>query len=249
MKKKLVMGNWKMNGNHHQITQLLNKLLSGVPAGATVECSLFPPSLYIPLVSEKLSNTAIAWGAQNIYPKDDGAYTGEISALMLADYKCRYVLVGHSERRHLFHENEKFIAEKFHHVKEHGMMPVLCVGETIADREKGLIEEVIRQQLLSILEVGHNDFKNCVVAYEPVWAIGTGRTASPQQAQEIHALIRALIAEIDKEAATKLPILYGGSVNEKNAQSLFAMPDVDGGLVGGASLDAQQFVEIVKCIN
>lgn len=249
MKKKLIMGNWKMNGSRSEIIQLLSNILSALPAAVNAECSLFPPSIYLPLVSEKLAHTAVTWGAQNVYPQDAGAYTGELSAPMLTDYQCRYILVGHSERRHLFRENEKFIAEKFHHVKEHDMIPVLCIGETIADREKDSTEDVIRHQLLSILEAGHNNFKNCVVAYEPVWAIGTGQTASPQQAQEVHALIRALVAEIDKEAAAELPILYGGSVNEKNAQSLFAMPDIDGGLVGGASLNAQQFVEIVKCIN
>lgn len=249
MKNKFVMGNWKMNGNRKQIAQLLCDILNAYPANSKAQCVLFPPAIYIPLLCDVLSETPIHWGAQNIYPKDFGAYTGELSAAMLSDYQCRYVLVGHSERRHLFHEDEKFIAEKFHHVKYHDMIPVLCVGETLAEREKGLTEEVIRRQLLAVTEAGQNCFKNCVVAYEPVWAIGTGQTAAPDQAQEIHAFIRAQIAEFDPEGARNLPIVYGGSVNEHNARSLFAMPDIDGGLVGGASLNALQFVEIVKCIN
>ncbi len=249
MRQAMIMGNWKMNGRMLQVTALLRDLIANLPEQTHPACVVFPPAIYLPLTMTLLGKSPIQWGAQNVYPQDAGSYTGELSAAMVKDYGCRYVLVGHSERRHLFHEDEKFVAEKFHHVKDHGMIPVLCVGETLDERERGLTEHVLTQQLRAVTGVGHHIFKNCVVAYEPVWAIGTGRTASPEQAQAAHVFIRNMVAEFDKNDAEQLSILYGGSVNEKNARSLFAMPDVDGGLVGGASLNAEQFVEIVKCIN
>ncbi|KTD33095.1 triosephosphate isomerase [Legionella nautarum] len=249
MRQKIVAGNWKMNGRIEQVCSLLQQLRSLLNQQTAADCVVIPPAIYIPMVKEYLCESSIKWGAQNVYPQDAGAFTGELSAPMLRDYDCRYVLVGHSERRHLFGESEKFVADKFHHVKEHGMIPVLCVGETQEEREQELTKQVLAKQLLAVTERGKHCFKNCVIAYEPVWAIGTGQTASPEQAQEVHAAIRALVAGFDQDDAHHLSILYGGSVNEKNAASLFAMPDVDGGLVGGASLNAQQFVEIVKCIN
>lgn len=249
MRRRIVAGNWKMNGRIEQVKSLLQQLLDSLNEQVIAECVVIPPSIYLPLVKEYLNESRIKWGAQNVYPKDEGAFTGEISAPMLKDYNCRYVLVGHSERRRIFGESENFVAEKFHHVKEHGMIPVLCVGETLEEREQGLTERILAKQILAITENSKQCFKNCVIAYEPVWAIGTGQTATPQQAQEAHTVIRALIADFDQDDASQVLILYGGSVNEKNAASLFAMPDVDGGLVGGASLNAQQFVEIVKCIN
>lgn len=249
MRQKIVAGNWKMNGRIEQVKTLLQQLRNLLAEPTSADCVILPPSIYLPLVKDYLSETAIKWGAQNIYPKDSGAFTGELSALMVQDYDCRYVLVGHSERRRLFGESEKFVAEKFHHVKEHGMIPVLCVGETLEEREQGLTEQVLAKQLIAVTENSERCFKNCVIAYEPVWAIGTGQTASPEQAQETHLAIRALVAKFSQADASQVSILYGGSVNEKNAVSLFAMPDVDGALVGGASLNAQQFVEIVKCIN
>ena len=247
MRQRIVMGNWKMNGNSATITDLLLELQELLPA-LSVECAVFPPAVYLPLVQSLLLDSPIRWGAQNVYPLNQGAFTGEVSGPMLMDYGCRYVLVGHSERRHVFHENENFVADKFHHVKDHGMIPVLCVGETENEREQGLTEQVLTQQLLAVTHVGHHYFKNCVIAYEPVWAIGTGKTASPEQAQAVHAFIRRVVTNVS-QAACDVPIVYGGSVNEHNASALFAMPDVDGGLVGGASLHARQFVEIVKCIN
>ncbi|KTD22672.1 triosephosphate isomerase [Legionella lansingensis] len=248
MRKKIVAGNWKMNGRIGQVKILLQQLLE-LMNEPVADCIIFPPAIYLPLAEQQLAGSKIKWGAQNVYPKDTGAYTGELSGPMLKDYNCQYVLVGHSERRHLFKEDEKFIAEKFHHVKEHGMIPILCVGETLEERKQGLTEQVLTKQLLAV--TGHKEhcFKNCIVAYEPVWAIGTGQTALPEQVQEVHSSIRALVAEFDLDDANQLSILYGGSVNEKNASSLFAMSDVDGGLVGGASLNARQFVDIVKCIN
>lgn len=249
MRKNIVMGNWKMHGQLAQIHSLLNEVLALLPLESGVDCVVLPPAIYLAYVQQLLSGSRVAWGAQNVYPKDSGAYTGEMSAPMLQDYDCRYVLVGHSERRCLFHEDEKFVAEKFHHVKDHGMIPVLCIGETLAEREQGLTEQVLAKQLLAVVNQGDEAFNQCVVAYEPVWAIGTGQTATPEQVQAVHAYIRDLIAKVSQGSAQKLPILYGGSVNENNAQALFAMPDVDGGLIGGASLNARQFVEIVKCIN
>ena len=249
MRQNIVMGNWKMNGSKERITALLKDVLTHLPKQTNIDCVVFPPVIYLPLVQTLLDKTTISIGAQNVYPKEAGAFTGEFSAPMLREYGCSYVLVGHSERRHMFKEDEKFVAEKFHHVKDHDMIPVLCVGETLEEREQGLTEHILTQQLLAVTHNANHVFQNCIIAYEPVWAIGTGQTASPDQAQMIHAFIRGLIAKIDVNAANQVPILYGGSVNEKNASSLFAMPDVDGGLVGGASLNAQQFVEILKCIN
>ncbi|WP_115703628.1 triose-phosphate isomerase [Legionella sainthelensi] len=249
MRQKIVAGNWKMNGQLHQVVQLTNEIKELLHSVQNTHVVIMPPSIYIPQVKDLVAGCTIALGAQNVYPKDFGAYTGEISAPMLKDFSCRYILVGHSERRHEFHEDENFVAQKFHHVKEHGMIPVLCVGETLIEREKGHTEQVIANQLLAVSEQDKNCFRNCVVAYEPVWAIGTGKTASPEQAQEVHKFIRKLVAGINDSDAEQLPLLYGGSVNENNAKALFSMPDVDGGLVGGASLNAKQFVEIVKCIN
>ena len=238
-----------MNGRIESIRILLNELCQFLPGDARAESVLFPPAIYLPLVSSYPALGNIAWGAQNVYPAESGAYTGELSAPMLLDYKCKYVLVGHSERRTLFAEDEKFVADKFHHVKEHDMIPILCVGETLKEREQGRTEDVLANQLRSVAESGSSVFSNCVIAYEPVWAIGTGRTALPEQVQEVHMIIRALVTELGEVDGNNVSLLYGGSVNEKNAKALFDMPDVDGGLIGGASLNARQFVEIVKCIN
>lgn len=237
-----------MNGQIQQISHLMAQLIKDTQG--TNKTVLMPPAIYIPLVNELLGkNSTIMLGAQNVYPKDCGAYTGELSAPMLKEYNCTYILVGHSERRQYFLEDEHFIAQKFHHVKEHGMIPILCVGETLQEREKGLTEQVIERQLHAVSATHKDCFRDCVIAYEPVWAIGTGKTATPEQAQKVHQFIRGLVAKINKSDAECLSLLYGGSVNESNAQALFAMPDIDGGLVGGASLNAQQFLEIVKCIN
>lgn len=249
MRRKIIAGNWKMNGQLRQVVQLTTQLKEMLDFNTHTQVIVIPPAIYIPQVNDLLATSSIAIGAQNAYPKDFGAYTGEIATPMLNDFNCRYVLVGHSERRYDFHEDENFVAQKFHHVKEHGMIPILCVGETLIEREKNQTEQVIARQLLAVSKHDKNCFQNCVIAYEPVWAIGTGKTASPEQAQEMHQYIRKLIAEINSSDAERLSLLYGGSVNENNARALFAMPDVDGGLVGGASLNAKQFVEIVKCIN
>ena len=239
-----------MNGRLLQIIALIHDLLSICPKQSTVRTAVLAPTIYLPELSALLSGQHIGLGAQNVYPKDAGPYTGEISGPMLSDYHCQYVLVGHSERRHLFHEDEKFVAEKFHHVKEHGMIPVLCVGETEMDREHGWMEETLSRQLNAVFTGDNrNVLQDCIIAYEPVWAIGTGNTATPEQAQHAHAFIRQFLSQFDSQEAQSLPIIYGGSVNATNARELFAMQDVDGGLIGGASLHAQQFGEILKCIN
>jgi triosephosphate isomerase len=248
MRKRIIAGNWKMNGQLHQVTQLVQELNHLIRFEISAEVVITPPAIYLPLVSD-LINNFMKLGAQNVYPKDSGAYTGELSGPMLKDFNCTYVLVGHSERRLFFTESENFVAEKFHHVKEHGMIPILCVGETLLERETGQTEQVIAKQLLAVSENNKNCFQNCVLAYEPVWAIGTGKTATPEQAQEVHHYIRTLVGEINDNDACQLTILYGGSVNEHNAKALFSMPDIDGGLIGGASLNAKHFVEIIKCIN
>lgn len=250
MRNKIVAGNWKMNGCKQKIIELTQQLREGVRStDYLAQILLMPPAVYIPLVTDLLSESNIQVGAQNVFPQDSGAYTGELSAPMLKDYNCSYVLVGHSERRQYFHEDENFVAEKFHHVKEHGMIPVLCVGETLTERENGHTEQIITKQLLAVYEKNDNCFRDSVIAYEPIWAIGTGKTALPEQAQKVHYFIRNLVFKINRNDAEHLTLLYGGSVNENNAKALFSMPDIDGGLVGGASLNAKQFLEIVKCIN
>lgn len=249
MRQRMVMGNWKMNGCLETINLLVRDVLQLLPKHQQSQVMVFPPAVYLPLVQTLLSKSAIQWGAQNVYPAASGAYTGEISTQMLQDFACRYVLVGHSERRHVFGEKEHFIAKKFHHVKESGMIPVLCVGETLDEREQGLMETVIARQLMTVCQGKNDVFNQCIIAYEPVWAIGTGKTATAEQAQIAHHFIRQVIAESEALNATRVPILYGGSLNEGNAAALFSMPDVDGGLVGGASLHARQFVEIIKCIS
>lgn len=249
MRQKIVAGNWKMNGQKYEIVDLLQQIKTRLNEKEQQRSVVFPPSIYIPLVQEILEESMVQWGGQNFYPQDKGAFTGEISAPMLVDYGCRFVLVGHSERRQIFNESEKFVAEKFHQAKEHGMIPVLCVGETWEQREKEQTLSVLEQQIAAVTKKSSNWFDKAIIAYEPVWAIGTGKTASPEQVQLVHKAIREIIEKFDSCQSEKVTILYGGSVNEKNAASLFEMPDVDGGLIGGASLNAQQFVEIVKCIK
>ncbi|MDF1645707.1 MAG: triose-phosphate isomerase [Legionellaceae bacterium] len=251
MRQQLVMGNWKMNGSRDTIRVLLDELVQSfsVKQEAAPQVVVFPPAIYIPEVAEYLLESPIKWGAQTVYFEDKGAYTGELSPLMLKDYGCSYVLVGHSERRQLFHEDEKCVAKKFHRVKEHDMIPVLCIGETALEREQGLTMSVLEAQLRAVSRDGAGDFQACVVAYEPVWAIGTGQTATPEDAARVQASIREIVADLAPSDADALPIVYGGSVNEKTAEALFAMPEIDGGLVGGASLNAKQFLDIVTCIK
>jgi triosephosphate isomerase len=228
-RSRLVAGNWKMHGSRASIAALLDALVKVNPAGCAV-CAPFP---HLQQVAERLRGSAIAWGAQNASEHTQGAYTGEVSAAMLAEFGCRYVIVGHSERRQLYGETDAQVAAKFKAVRAAGMTPILCVGETLEERDAGRTEAVVERQLSVV------DFENGVLAYEPVWAIGTGRNATPEQAQAVHAFLRKRVGE-------DTPILYGGSVKPQNAAAIFAMPDVDGGLIGGASLVAKDFLDIVK---
>lgn len=245
-----VFGNWKMNGRLSQVVTLVEAIQTSCLSDQSAKIVVLVPFIFLARVSAMLQHGQIGVGAQNVFPKDAGAYTGEISGPMLNDYHCQYVLVGHSERRRLFHEDEKFVAEKFHHVKEHAMIPILCVGETEQERVEGKTEHVLARQLGAVFhESSADDLRHCVIAYEPVWAIGTGKTATPEQAQHVHRWIRDFLSQYGQQEADGLSIVYGGSVNKSNASDLFSMPDIDGGLIGGASLDAQQFGEIIRCIN
>lgn len=247
MRTKLVAANWKMNGNLAANALLLGELLASWTAPAPVEVAVCPPFPYLAQVQSLLAGSTIAWGAQNLSQHDTGAYTGEVSGAMLNDFACRYVIVGHSERRILYNEPDLLVAEKFAAARRHGLVPILCVGESLQEREAGQAHSVVARQLTAVINhCGIRQFRGCVVAYEPVWAIGTGRTASPAQAQEMHALIRQLVGRADATAAAELLILYGGSVKPDNAGVLFALPDVDGGLIGGASLNATDFLAICR---
>lgn len=249
MRPKIIAGNWKMNGSVASIQLLLQAILENFPKVSDLTTIVFPPAIYLPLVRDLLKSSSLSWGSQNVYKNDFGAFTGELSCPMLKDFGCRYVLVGHSERRQFFGEDENLVREKFHKIKEHDMIPILCIGETLTEREQGLTMQILEQQLRGLLEDDPRCFENAIIAYEPVWAIGTGLTALPNDVQITHQAIREMLATFNESLAEKTPILYGGSLNEKNASDLLVMPDVDGGLIGGASLDAQKFVEIIECIN
>jgi triosephosphate isomerase len=250
MRVKFVAGNWKMNGNLATNRALLDELVGSVGRIAGVKFAVCPPYPYLAQVQQVLSGSGITWGAQDVSQFDSGAYTGEVSGAMLVDFGCRYVIVGHSERRTLFGDTNELVAEKFAAALKAGLTPILCVGETLREREAGSTETVVAAQLRAVLERnGVQSLAHAVVAYEPVWAIGTGKTASPQQAQAVHAFIRKSLATKDAAIAEKVQVLYGGSVKGANAAELFAMPDIDGGLIGGASLDARDFATICKAAS
>lgn len=225
------------------------ELVSGISAGSKkipqTEIAICPPFVYLIEVGRQLGASGIALGAQNCSAESPGAFTGEIAASMLVDIGCRYVIVGHSERRALYGESDAQVAAKFAAVRAAGLIPILCVGERLEEREAGITAEIITRQIDAVLNHhGVKSFANAVIAYEPVWAIGTGRTATPHQAQEVHSLIRAQIAQQNPEIADQMRILYGGSVKGNNAEELFVMPDIDGGLIGGASLHIEEFLKI-----
>ena len=245
-RRKFVAGNWKMNGSLAANGELLSGLLSALAGFDAADVAVCAPALYLPQVAELLRGGKIALGAQNASEHAGGAYTGEISCAMLQEFGVRYVIVGHSERRALFGETNAQVAAKFAAVLAAGLVPIFCVGETLAEREAGATEAVVAGQLDAVLALGAEKLAGGVVAYEPVWAIGTGKTASTEQAQAVHAFIRARIWAQSTNVATAVRILYGGSVKANNAQALFACPDIDGGLVGGASLQAQEFAAICK---
>jgi triosephosphate isomerase len=245
MRKPLVAGNWKMHGSRAENASLVETLLDLLRPESRAEVLICPPFVYLWETGRMLKDTDVALGAQSVCAEPLGAFTGEISGSMLLDVGCRYVLVGHSERRQLYGESDALVARKFMAAQAQGLTPVLCVGETLEERESERTTEVVQRQLEAVLSVsGVAALGNAVIAYEPVWAIGTGRTASPEQAQEVHALIRAKVAALDATIAGSVRILYGGSVKASNARELFAMADIDGGLVGGASLTAEEFAQI-----
>ena len=253
-RRRVVAGNWKMHGSRATLGGLAEELAAAMrdAPGELPEVAVFPPYPYLRSLRGKLGvlgqarDAAIGLGAQDLSVHEQGAHTGEVSAAMLADCGCSHVLVGHSERRAAFAESDELVARKFRQAARHGLVPVLCVGETLPQRNSGRTEEVVLKQLGAVLDLcGADGFRKAVLAYEPVWAIGTGHTASPEQAQEVHCVLREEIAGADAKIAAGLRILYGGSVNGHNAAPLFAQPDIDGGLVGGASLDAKEFWRII----
>lgn len=247
MRKPMVAGNWKMNGLESSVRTLVNGIKQDAHLFSAVDIVVFPAYVHLSLVNELLAGTSLALGAQNLYVAPSGAFTGEVSGSMLADVGCRYVLVGHSERRAIFGEDSALVAAKFQAALSARLQPILCVGETLKQREKGETEKVIKEQIQSVVsKAGISAFRQAVIAYEPVWAIGTGLTATPEQAQQVHTYIRSLLAEHEVDIAQTIRILYGGSLKADNAPQLFAMPDIDGGLIGGASLEAKSFLAICQ---
>ena len=245
MRTKLVVGNWKMHGSLEGNRTLLATVRSGLPAG--VNCAVCPPFPFLPQAQAELSGSTVAWGAQTVSEHAFGAYTGEVSLAMLKEFGCSYVILGHSERRTLYGEDDEVVAEKFAATVAAGLVPILCVGETLPERVAGETVRRIAYQLQVVLDrVGVGAFSSAVVAYEPVWAIGTGVTATPAEAQVVHAAIRAQAAKADAAIANKLLVLYGGSVKPSNAAELFVQPDIDGGLIGGAALAADDFLAICR---
>ncbi len=246
MRQAMVAGNWKMNGSSASVKELITGIKAGIDQ-TSAEVAVCPPFVYIPAVAEAITGSPIKLGAQNLCEHDSGAYTGEVAGPMLKDVGCEYVIVGHSERRSLYGETDEVTAIKYAAALKNGLKPIFCIGETLEERESGVTNDVIARQLDAILNTeGVASLANAVLAYEPVWAIGTGKTASPEQAQEVHAFIRGKVAALDAGVADDLRILYGGSMNPGNAADLIAQPDIDGGLIGGASLKADDFLAICK---
>ena len=247
MRLKLIAANWKMHGDQASNQRLISDIQAGLTESVSAEIVISAPFVYLEQVARELKGSAIKLAAQNVSEFEEGAYTGEVSASMLSDLDCEYALVGHSERRQLFSETNEQVANKFAALLKHSIQPILCVGESLEEREAEQTEQVVKNQLAAVIEtLGVKALAKSVLAYEPVWAIGTGKTASPEQAQSVHKVLREFVAQHDKQIAENLRIVYGGSVNEKNAQELFEQEDIDGGLIGGASLKADSFLNICK---
>ncbi|MBA2491069.1 MAG: triose-phosphate isomerase [Gammaproteobacteria bacterium] len=245
MRSPLVAGNWKLNGTLTSIRALVDTIIAGAGGDALAEMAVCPPFVYLPEVRSRLASTGIALGAQDVSDQASGAFTGEVAAAMLREFDVKYCIVGHSERRHVYGESDALIAQKFAAARRADITPILCVGELLEQREQALTEQVVQRQLDAVLELaGIAAFGRAVIAYEPVWAIGTGKTATPEQAQSVHAGIRAHLAGLDGNIASQVRILYGGSVKADNARELFSQTDIDGALIGGASLNAQEFLKI-----
>ncbi len=249
MRKLLVAGNWKMHGSKTMVSTLLEGLLAGSSAGGSADLAVFPSFPYLSMAESILTGSHIQWGGQTLNPNAQGAHTGETSGDMLVDMGCSFVLVGHSERRSIYAESDDDVARRFKAALDAGLKPVLCVGETLDEREQGRTELVVGRQLDAVLNLlGIDAFKTAVIAYEPVWAIGTGLTATPQQAQSVHAFIRDKLTSLNVIIGGQIRILYGGSVKGSNAAELFAQSDIDGGLVGGASLTVEDFLAIYSAV-
>ena len=245
MRNRFVIGNWKLNGGLVSNAALLSALKPGVLTKAGKACGVCVPAPYLSQVQAALYGSNIGWGSQDVSRFDSGAYTGDVAALMVAEFGSRYTLVGHSERRAIFGESDEAVAIKFGLALKASLTPILCVGESLAERESGKTQEVVWRQLQAIIAThGVSSLSKAILAYEPVWAIGTGKTASPEQAEEVHAFLRGKVSALDGDVGGNLPILYGGSVKKSNALELFGMPNIDGGLIGGASLVAEEFLGI-----
>ena len=250
MRQILVAGNWKMNGSRESIRSLLDGVTGGMGDVKNAEVAVCAPAIYIPLVEELLTGSEVAWGGEDLSVHASGAYTGEIAASMLNDFHCKYVIIGHSERRTYHKESDELVAEKYEAAMQAGLIPIFCIGETLEEREQGITNDVVARQVDAVInKLGVAALAKGVVAYEPVWAIGTGKTATPEQAQEVHAFIRSRVAASDASVAEALQILYGGSMNAGNASDLLAQSDIDGGLIGGASLKVDDFLAIAKAAN
>jgi triosephosphate isomerase len=243
--KKLIVGNWKMNGGLASNEALLSSVLKGASALSGVELAVCVPAPYLAQVQNRLQGSAMAWGSQDVSAHEQGAYTGEVSGQMLKDFACRYAIVGHSERRQYHGETDEVVATKAQRALAAGITPIVCVGETLAEREAGQTESVVKRQLAAVIHTVGHCTSELVVAYEPVWAIGTGLTATPEQAQQVHAVLRAQLMAASQKA-NRVHILYGGSMNAANAASLLAQADIDGGLIGGASLESADFLSIAQ---
>jgi len=247
MRQPLVAGNWKMNGSKASVESLLSELKAGFSDALNAEVAVCPSYIFLEQAAALLQGTGIALGSQNVCDQDKGAFTGEVSASMLKEAGVKYAIVGHSERRHVYGETDALVAARFAAAKRHGLVPILCVGEKLDEREQGITEKVVETQIDAVIELlGIEGLQGAVIAYEPVWAIGTGKTATPDQAQAVHAFIRAKLAKQDASLAESMQILYGGSMNAANAAELLAQPDIDGGLIGGAALKAQDFLTICR---
>ncbi len=245
MRQVMVAGNWKMNGSSESINELMSGIKQGMDAVTKAEVVVCPPAVYIAGVSSAANGTGIKVGSQNICDEDKGAFTGELSGDMLKDVGCEYAIIGHSERRALYGESDELVAKRFAAARRNGIKPLFCIGETLEEREAGITNDVCARQIDAVIALeGVESLADGVIAYEPVWAIGTGKVATPEQAQEVHAFIRAKIAGLNAGVAEGLRILYGGSMNPGNAKELIGQPDIDGGLIGGASLKPEDFLAI-----
>jgi len=247
MRRTLIAGNWKMNGSLESVSELMKGIKAGIGDVSNADMAVCPPAVYLMKVQGLIDGAAIGLGSQNICDQASGAFTGELAPSMLKEAGCQYAIIGHSERRSLYGESDELVAKRHAMAVESGITPILCIGETLEERESGVTEAVVARQLDAVIDTqGIDAIGKCVIAYEPVWAIGTGKTATPQQAQDVHAFIRAKLSALSTHIADSVQILYGGSMNAANAKELLGQPDIDGGLIGGASLKAEDFLAIGK---